>query len=342
MNMKSFKTITRIAVCTIALGFYVADTSAQESAHVNSIEALKALQTRIQAVSAKVQPATVALTSASSGASGSGVVVNANGLILTAAHVVLDEKDNKNTEMNVIFTDGKAYTGKVLGANLTKDIAMVQLVERKEWPYAEIGNSDIMKVSDHVIAMGHAGGYDPKRKPPVRFGRILSKNRKGFFSSDCTLIGGDSGGPIFDMNGRVIGINSSIGQIWSSNNHAGISTLIEDWEKLSKGDIWGKLVQNPMDDPDSPLIGASLAVTRNKTGMLVLEVMRQTPASKAGMKPGDLLLAIGNEEVKNHEMLNRAMAHRQPGDETVMTIMRNNEIIKLSMTLTRRGDLFKK
>lgn len=327
---------TAIAIVISMSTIFVSTISYTQAQEIKTLEDLKALQAKIQAIAVKVQPATVALTSTKTGSSGSGVVVNESGLILTAAHVV-----ERNREMSVIFPDGKVYTGKVLGSNRTKDVAMVQLVKQQKWPFAKIGDSVAMKVGDHVIAMGHAGGYDTRRKPPVRFGRLLSKNRNGFITTDCTLIGGDSGGPLFDIEGNVVGINSSIGNIWSNNNHAGISALITDWDKLAKGDTWGQLNQNPMADPDSPVMGFKFEELANPEGVLIDEVLKDSPAKKAGLEQGDILTGIDNEVIKSGRDLMVAMAHHKPGDEVAVTLLRKNKVLKLNMKLTRRGDFFK-
>jgi serine protease Do len=303
-------------------------------AKLQTLEDLKNIQNQIQTVVEKVQPATVALTSTKTGASGSGVIINKEGLILTAAHVV-----QGNGEMSVIFPDGKAFIAKVLGANRTKDIAMLQLVKKKDWPFAEIGDSDAMTVGSYVIAMGHAGGYDTRRPAPVRFGRLLSKNRKGFITSDSVLIGGDSGGPLFDLNGKVVGINSSIGQSWHTNNHAGISSLVLDWDRLLNGDTWGQLNQNPLADPDSPVMGFTFEEIRNK-GVIVMEVINDSPAEEAGFKSGDILIAIENEKVKDGRDLLVALNHHKPKDTVEVTLLRKKKEIKLKITLSRRGEFF--
>ena len=202
----------------------------------------------------KVLPATISLFSTKSGASGSGVVVSKDGLILTAGHVV-----RGSDEMTVVFPNGKQATGKVLGANYTRDTAMVQIMDPKPtfgWPHAGIGKSQKLASGDLVIALGHAGGYDPVRTPPVRFGRVIAQGQDHFLNTDCTLIGGDSGGPLFDLNGSVVGIHSSIGDSLSSNNHAGITGVLQDWEKLKKGETWGSLGGSSLlDNPDAPVIG---------------------------------------------------------------------------------------
>lgn len=304
---------------------------------VQTLEDLKGVQERIQQVVKKVRPATVGLTSTQSGASGSGVIVNKEGLILTAAHVV-----QGNKEMSVLMPSGKAHLAKVLGSNRTKDVAMLQLLKDQDWAFVELGDSDTLNVGSLVVAMGHAGGFDTRRPAPVRFGRLLSKNRKGFITTDSVLIGGDSGGPLFDMTGKLVGINSSIGQSWLTNNHAGISALVDDWDRLLKGDTWGELVQNPLADPDSPVMGFTFEETRRNRGVMVTEVLDTSPAKKAGFRSGDVLVAIGKEKVNNGRDLLVALNRFNPNETIEVTLIRAGRALNLKITLSRRGEFFRR
>src|SRR5690606_14730992 len=101
-------------------------------------------------------------------------------------------------EVTVNFPDGTKAPGKVLGANYSKDIAMVQIEEEGPWPYMPLGESRPLAAGDWVVAMGHSAGFDKLRTPPVRFGRVISTGPGNFLTTDCKLIGGDSGGPLFD------------------------------------------------------------------------------------------------------------------------------------------------
>jgi len=303
-------------------------------AEVKSLEDLKKIETRVQKIVAKTRNATVGLTSTSSGASGSGVVVSKDGLILTAAHVT-----TRNKEMNVIFPNGKAYVAKVLGANRTKDVAMLKLVEEKEWPFVELGDSSSLEIGENVIALGHAGGYDTRRPAPVRFGRLFKKNTRGFIMTDTTLIGGDSGGPLFDMDGKLVGINSSIGKSWTANNHAGITALMKDWDRLLKGDTWGQLNQNPLADPDSPVMGFTFEETGGK-GVIVTDVVAKSPAKKAGFKKNDILIAVDTKNIKTGRDLLVAMGNHEPGDKIKVKLKRGEKEVTYDLTLARRGQFF--
>lgn len=173
-------------------------------------------------------------------ASGSGTIVNKEGLILTAAHVVEGAK-----EVGVQMVDGTFVMADVLGLNKKHDVAMVKIRPEegqaaKAWPFAEIGDSSDWKVTDNYIALGHAGGFDVKRPPPVRIGRAYNNSGDGdFIMTDCAVIGGDSGGPLFDLDGKLIGIHSFIGASLGENNHAPIHAVKDSWDRLLKGDVWG-------------------------------------------------------------------------------------------------------
>src|SRR5690606_1630477 len=135
-------------------------------------------------------------------------------------------------EVLVVFPDGKQVSGEVVGANFSKDIVMVRITDEGEWPFVERGAPRQLPAGGWVVALGHSAGFDPGRTPPVRFGRVVSKGPGNYLTTDCTLIGGDSGGPLFDLEGKLVGINSSIGRSVQNNNHAGIDGFTEDWERL--------------------------------------------------------------------------------------------------------------
>lgn len=333
--MRAFTRIfTKVIVCVFSLSVITVTYAQETVTDVRTLDDLKALQSEVKQVVAKVQPATVSLASNRTGAWGSGVVVSQDGLILTAAHVVQGAKS-----MMVIFPDGKEKEGKVLGANRTKDVAMVQIVDPGNYPFATIGSSDELKVGDFVVAMGHAGGYDTLRKPPLRFGRVVSRNANGFLSSDCTLIGGDSGGPLFDLQGNVIGINSSIGYDWKANNHAGVSGLVADWDKLKKGETWGDLRANPLANPDSPVMGFSIGGEYDG-GVLADAILPGGPAAEAGMKANDIIRAVNGQRVKSGQSLLIELNRYRPGQVVSVRVKRGNEAVDLNLKLTRRGDFY--
>lgn len=310
--------------CVILLG----QTFAEQ---ITSLDQLRDIEDKVAQVASRCVPVTVALIAEEQGSSGSGVISSSDGLILTAAHVIQGVK-----KVKVVFADGKTVDGQVLGANFAKDLAMVRIEQPGPWPFAPRGESRGLNVGDWVVAMGHAGGFDPTRPPPVRFGRVVSKGPGNFFTSDCTLIGGDSGGPVFDLQGRVIGINSNIGQELSINNHGGIDGMKDDWQRLLSGEQWGDLVLDPLLNEDMPVLGLQLNSTRS--GLVVGSVNQGSKAIEADIRRGDVIESIDGEDVRNLEDLRTELLRKQVGDLVALKIRRQDESLKKQVKLVRRGD----
>ncbi len=302
---------------------------------VRSPEDLQNLQGKVRAVSAQVMPATVALLSEQTGSSGSGVITSRNGLILTAAHVVQGAE-----KMLVVFPDGKQTQGTVLGANYSKDIAMVRLDDKREWPHVTMGESKSLQAGDWVIALGHSKGFDAARTPPVRFGRVISRGPASFITTDCTLIGGDSGGPLFDAQGRLVAIHSSIGKSLANNNHAGIDGFREDWDRLLAGEAWGELSLNPFANPEMPVLGIGMGLNRRVRGVVVETVVPRSPAAAAGVRTGDLIVSMDDNPVRDGGELLRLLAKRQAGDNVKVGLLRDSRERQVTVTLQKRNELF--
>lgn len=304
---------------------------------VASLEDLVVLEGKVAAVAERALPATVALVSDRTGSSGSGVIVSEDGLIYTAAHVIQGMK-----EVDVFFPDGKKWLGRVLGANYSKDIGMVQLVERGPWPYVELGESKPLEAGDWVVAMGHSAGFDPARTPPVRFGRVMSDGPGNYFTTDCTLIGGDSGGPLFDLEGRLVGINSSIGESWKNNNHAGVDGFKQDGERLRAGESWGTLQMNPLANQERPVLGIGMGrLPRGVSGVLVDKVEFNAPAAAAGVRVGDVIKTVDGEVIENGSELLEVIVKREAGDVVELGVLRGDESRVMKVELMKTEDLFK-
>lgn len=303
---------------------------------VRSLEDITRLEAKVQAVSRKTMPATVALLSEKTQSSGSGVITTADGLILTAAHVVQGAE-----ELNVVFPDGKQVRGKVLGANYSRDIAMVKITDKGPWPHAEIGASKPLVAGDWVVALGHSAGFDAARTPPVRFGRVVSKGPGNFLTTDCTLIGGDSGGPLFDLDGKIIGINSSIGMSLTNNNHAGVDGFKDDWDRMLSGEAWGELSMNhPFANPEMPVLGINMGERRGVKGVPVAGVVPRSPSAAAGVRTGDIILSLDGSEIPDASKLLQVLAKRQPGDTVKLGVKRDRKELVINVVLASRKKLF--
>lgn len=321
-------------VFTLLLGWSLALLSAREPSR--NIEDLMNLERKVTDVAIKAMPATVALVAEELGSSGSGVIVSEDGLILTAAHVVQGAK-----EMTVVFPSGKQTEGKVLGANYSKDIAMVKIQEQGPWPFMEQGSSKNLEAGDWVVAMGHAAGYDAARTPPLRFGRVMSKGPGNYLTTDCKLIGGDSGGPLYDLQGRVVGINSSIGVSLKNNNHAGIDGFKADWSRLLAGESWGELQMNPLMNQERPVLGIGTSDVRG-LGVGVTSVEKNSPAAKAGLRRYDIIKFVNNEKIRSGAELQEYLVKRQAGDKVRIGILRDDKSLELEAELVTVESLMKK
>ena len=285
-----------------------------------SLDDLRAFQAQVREVTDKVIPTTVCLQVG--GASGSGVIVSEDGLILTAGHV----SGEPGRKIKIILHDGRRVDGITLGRWGAIDSGMAQITTEGKWPYAEIGVSKDLKASQWCIATGHPGGYKKDRPPVVRVGRI-GFNSENLVQSDCTLVGGDSGGPLFDMTGKVIGIHSRIGNPISANIHVPSDTYRDTWDQLVKSE---KIGENPV------WLGvrADIDAKNCKLG----EITKDSPADKAGLKPGDIVVRFGGKEVESYEGMRKMLQRQKPGDEVVLEVKRGDETKELRLTLGKRVD----
>jgi serine protease Do len=318
----------------VALAFAVTVSAREPLAGLHD---LLDLEEKVAAVAAQAMPVTVALIAEATGASGSGVLVSADGLILTASHVI-----QGGEKVLVVFPDGRQVPGESLGANYTRDSAMVRVCgEGAPWPHVKLGTSRALKAGDWVVGLGHSAGFDTARTPPVRFGRVVSRGPGNFLTTDCTLIAGDSGGPLFDLEGRLVAIHSSIGQSLQNNSHAGIDGFVEDWARLLEGDSWGRLSLNPFTNPDMPVLGISMGRQRGGgRGVPVVKIVPRSPAAAAGVRIGDAIVALDNQEIRNSSQLLQALAKRNVGETVRLHVARDRGESNIDVVLSRREELY--
>ena len=197
-----------------------------------NVQDLHQIQTRVEDVVRRCTPAVVGVLLGSS--QGSGVIISPDGYVLTAAHVAKEA----NREVTLVLADGRRVKATTLGMNRTLDSGLIKITTPGKYTHVSVGNSADLRVGQWCIALGHPGGYRRDRPPPVRLGRILTHHGRAI-GTDCTLIGGDSGGPLFDLDGNVVGIHSRIGSSAQANVHVPIDTFIETWDRLLKSEVWG-------------------------------------------------------------------------------------------------------
>jgi serine protease Do len=311
-------------------------------------EDLRAIQARVEAVVRQSLPAVVGIQM--SDGQGSGVIVSKDGYVLTAGHV----SGKPGTPVTIILSNGTRVEGKSMGANNGIDSGMVKITRAADYPFVPVGTAARLVPGQWAVALGHPGGYQRQRPPVLRLGRILSvsRNRSGItaVATDCPLINGDSGGPVFDLDGRVIGINSRIGISLTQNVHVPIDTFLETWDRLAAGEQWGggffarrgfRGREGPEPLPSGALSGTpalGIKVDENSRGPVVTLVFAGTGAEGAGMKEGDIVIKMDNELVKTKDELAAMVLRHKPGDVVVLDVLRNESSRRLRVTLGERTD----
>ena len=260
---------------------------------------------------------------------GSGVIVSADGLVLTAGHVMANPD---NGQYEVILSTGKVVRARALGKNLDRDSGMIQIIEDGPFPYVEISDSDKFKQGQWVVSLGHSGGWKLGRKPPVRTGRILAR-RPHQLLTDAVLIGGDSGGPLFNLKGELIAIHSSIGDTVAENRHVPVSTFRRDWDRLKRGKVWGKLpdLNDPTEKKRRGLIGIKLDL--KKPQAFIRAIDQGMPAEEVGLEVGDIVLQFDNTIINDGRHLIQIIKRKSAGDVCPIVILRNDNIINYEIIL---------
>lgn len=293
------------------------DRSVVRARDPRTLSDLLALQTSVQEQSRRVIPATVALQIGR--AQGSGVIVTADGYILTAAHV----SGEPGQRVTITLHDGRRVRGRTLGAERTSDAGMIKITDDGEWPHVELGDSDSVQIGQWCLAVGHPGGYQPGRPPVVRLGRVVAR-RETVIQSDCSLVGGDSGGPLFDLEGRVIGIHSRIGAARDWNFHVPMATYSSEWERLAASEIW-------QTRPPRAVLGVS--GMDHDQGCLIMEVLPELPASEVDIQAGDVIVRLDGKPVEGIDGLRTLIQNRKAGDRITLRILRGMKEIERSVEL---------
>ena len=285
---------------------------------------LRQIESRVTSLLPSLKACTVNLRIGQ--AQGSGVIVSAEGLILTAAHVA----GRPGSRVRIVLPDGDELLGQTLGRNRTLDAGMVQInSDRKDWPRCELASMDSIKLGDWCIAMGHPGGWDEERGLVTRLGRVIQKTM-WYLQTDCELVGGDSGGPLFDMHGRLIGINTRIGEETSFNFHVPISAYHEGWDRLLTGEDYRS--------HSGAYLGLSGDPRPAGTGLVVTDVYRGTPAEAADIKVGDILITLQSRQVRDIAQLTRLVGEELPGDVVKVEILRDGKPLTIDVRLGLRFD----
>ncbi len=252
---------------------------------------------------------------------GSGFVLSADGFIMTNAHVV-DGAD----ELIVTLTDQREFKAKVVGADKRTDVAVVK-IEASGLPVVKLGDVSRLRVGEWVMAIGSPFGLENT----VTAGIVSAKKRDTgdflpFIQTDVAINPGNSGGPLLNMRGEVVGINS---QIYSrSGGFQGISFAIPIDEAVRVSDqlrLSGRVTRGRIGvqiDQVSKEVAESLGLGNPAKGALVRGVEADSPAAKAGVEPGDIILKFDGRDIEKSVDLPRLVGNTKPGNKSTMTVFR--------------------
>lgn len=302
---------------------YVNDLKAPESR-----KDLETIQKAVEHALPKARAATVCIEIKDG--SGTGVIVSEDGLVLTAAHVATGVKK----KVTVVLEDGTRLKAETLGLVADKDAAMIRILEKGTYPFVEMDRADTTRLGDWVFSLGHSGGFDKERGSVVRLGRLV-RIANATFQSDCMLIGGDSGGPLFDLSGKLVGIHSRVGQQLQVNMHVPMSEFIANWEGMTKGEFIGEGPYAEKPVKGNGFLGLATEA-RPGGGLKVTKVGSKSPAEEAGIKAGDVLLKLNGAALEKREQMQDLLKEMSAGDELTLETERDGKSITHTLELGER------
>ena len=281
---------------------------------------------------------------------GSGVLVEREGnkvYVLTNNHVV-----GSADKINVRLHDEREFSGKLVAADPRRDLAVVVFETREQLPLASLGDSDRLAVGDLVLAVGNPFGFEST----VTMGIISALGRRAdmgasvatltdYIQTDAAINPGNSGGALVNLRGEVVGINTWIASQTGSNSGLGFAVPINNARKtvsdiLSKGKVeygWLGVSINNLDDRLFPGVREQFKVG-DQGGAFVLNVYKGSPAFKAGVQPGDYVLSIGGQTLRNADQLTQVVGNLAAGKDYELKLMRGGSPLTLSIRLAIREE----
>jgi S1-C subfamily serine protease len=279
----------------------------------------RALDAQIRLAIQRAKPACVAVVDRRSGnprSAFSGVIASKEGHILTAAHCI-----RPGVPYEVTLDDGRKLKAKSLGRSPSLDCALLKIVDDTEFPWAELGKSTELTRNQPCLSISHPGGFNARRGLVTRFGRIVGTNRRGHIHNTCLMEPGDSGGGLFDLEGRVIGIRSYINKSLAENFDIPVDCFRDHWDSLCK-------TQTFTPPANAARFGIGLRSGRaTEDGAEVTSVVKESPAAKAGLRVGDVITSVNETDVTDQFRIGRfldGLKRKQKG-EVKLTVRRDEE-----------------
>jgi len=267
---------------------------------------------------------------------GSGVIISQDGYILTNNHVV----ENAD-EINVRLADYEEYQAKIIGRDPKTDLALIKIEPKHDLPFAEFGDSDTLRVGDWVIAIGNPFGFEQT----VTAGIVSGKGRtigdgvyQNFIQTDASINPGNSGGPLFNMEGKLMGINTAIysrsggniglGFAIPSNMAKGVADQLRGEGKVTRG-MLGVMIQ-----PVTRDLAEQFGLDR-PVGALIAQVVPDSPAEKAGIRPGDIILKYQGKDVSRINTLPALVAQTPIDTKATVTLFRDGKTKTVEVVIAK-------
>lgn len=255
---------------------------------------------------------------------GSGVIISKEGFVLTNRHVI-----DGATQIEVVLSDQNKYTARLVGEDPQTDLAVLKIEDEKrtEFPYLEAGNSDSLRVGEFVMAIGSPFSLSSS----VTLGIVSQKGRsigalpyEDFIQTDAAVNRGNSGGPLVDMDGRMVGINTIIQTTGFSQGNIGISFAIPI-------NLAMNVAQSIMDSGSwqRPWIG--ILMDETESGISVKRIVPKSPAANSGLKTGDMIIAVDGTTVRSAREIQRLIMARGTGGEVRLTVQRDGSGLNLTL-----------
>lgn len=256
---------------------------------------------------------------------GSGVIISRDGYILTNRHVI-----DGASQIEVVLHDGSKYSARLVGEDPQTDLAVLQIQDekRKEFPFLEAGDSDALRVGEFVMAIGSPFSL----RSSVTLGIVSQKGRsigalpyEDFIQTDAAVNRGNSGGPLVDFDGKWVGINTIIQTAGFSEGNIGISFAIPS--KLAMN-VANAIIREGR--WTRPWIG--IFMEESNGSVVIGRVMPQSPAARAGLRAGDVILSVDKADAREPRDVQRTIMNRRPGDSVTLRIRRGKKTIDVEVT----------
>lgn len=263
---------------------------------------------------------------------GTGFLISSSGLIITNAHVIA----NANRINIKVSGDNKEYLAKIIGQDKSSDIALIKITTKYKLPFASLGSSQSLQVGQWVAAFGNPYGYSHTMTKGIisAKGREIDElNRFPFLQTDASINKGNSGGPLVNMRGEVIGVNSAIdpraqgiGFAIPIDNVKSILKELKQYGFVKRGFLGIYMLDL------TPALARKIGSYKKK-GALIVEVLKSSPSERGGLKVYDIITKFNNTPIRSSKNLSKAIANSKSNAKINLSVYRKNKLLQLKVTL---------